>query len=601
MNVYDWMGATESEPPLHEDNSREDPSHRPHTPTTDGDDRQHHGDSSPAGGGRSHEESEHHVEHTIQDPEMIADLTASNESIIEDVRKFFKIHNRGKAFEELDGNARASAAKIYKAIENTFASKEWVDKQTPITGKIKVGDLADRLNINDPVGTVKETFAINESFQEAIIAAQMPLVKELAQVTEKWNPNKLTDQNYEQLRDHLTTMKTMQELVKKPTRSKTSLLDGKNKVDVAPSLNPEETLELGTTILTSMKKDHSRIVATNEEIHRLLDNIWEANHQIERQDGQSPGYNVEAWTKLMDTAFRKIPGSTPESLAAFRQFEDACVAAVIYMERSFKGGKGEVVSNEGIVDTIRKVFDPNKDGKIYDKAESGFLYELEKELKDKYANAGWVKRRGVKEGKITVNGLNLLGKEGDKVVADYIAKTETRRKEKHKVLVPVLDKLEEIVKALDSGAGKDASKMKELNDKLNSVRKYTISKYEFDRTKPREGQIDALTELEVNQLGKQMADLFTKMKADTTLIDRMNGFIQGGASGYRNWKYVETSSYKTLMSQLTASGFKDGEKFLANYESLVEDLIDDVRMGGELQGIKAHLMARFQLLERSVK
>lgn len=381
MNMYEWMDAEEGEAPLHEDDSREDPGHRPQLPESD---------------------TPPQEDRVIPDPEMPTDISVSNESIIEDVRKFFKVHNRGKKFEELDGSDKASASKVYSQIGNTFANKEWLDKQTPIEGKIKVDGLSG-LNFNDPMGTIKETFAINDSFQDAIIAAQMPLVRELGKLTAQWNPNTLTDENYEQLRDHLGTMKSMQETVKKPTRTKTNLLDGKNQQDVAPTLTPDETFALANEILTSMKKDHSRIVQSNEEIHRLLDNVWEAKYQVDREDGHSPSYNPEAWSRLLDAVFLKMPGHIPESMAAFRQFEDACICAVIYMERSFKGGKGVsveefVVSNEGILDAIKSLFKEKPPiVEIHDPE------QLLPKLKETLLNDSWLGKQKFTEGKVRVS------------------------------------------------------------------------------------------------------------------------------------------------------------------------------------------------------
>lgn len=360
MNVYEWMDAEESGPPLHEDDTREDPGHRPQVPTEDGDDtnRQHHGDDSPAGGGRSTEDDDemHCTEHTIQDPHMFEDdLTASNESIIEDVRKFFKFHNRGKDFVELDGDDKANIGKIFRTIEGTFANKEWVAKQTPIAGEIKVGDLADRLNISKPVDTIKETAAINDSFQEAVIAAQLTTVKLLLPYLKLWTPGKLTDAAYEKTKAALSDIKSMPEIVKKPTRAKTNLLDGKTTDEKKAPLTPEETVELAGVILAMMKIDAGRVGEANENISNLLGGFWEAVSDIRREGAHSESYNNEAWDALSQAVFRKLPASIPESMAVFRQFESACIAAVVYMERSFKGGKK--VSNEEFTVSCEGLFD----------------------------------------------------------------------------------------------------------------------------------------------------------------------------------------------------------------------------------------------------
>jgi hypothetical protein len=369
MNVYEWMGATESEPPLHEDDSRENPTHRPQVPHEDDDsNRQHHGDSSPAGGGRVHEEDEHQVDRVIADRHMVEDMTCSNESIIEDVRKFFKFHNRGKDFFELDGNAKASMAKVYANLEKTFGSKEWLEKQTPIKGSIKVGDLADRLNLDNLSGTVQETSAINIAFATSVDNAQLEIIKQLKPLLVGWTPGKLTDKVYEKTRDGLSDVKTVIDVIKKPSRSKTSLLDGKTSDVVKPALTVEEAFELAQTILKCMKDDVARIDGQNDELDRNLGEFFDAHQEIIREDDHSESYNSQAWEKLSSAVIRKLShNGIPEALAAFRQFEGACIAAVIYMERSFKGGKGVSVeefqvSMEGIFDSIIGMFKQKKQG-----------------------------------------------------------------------------------------------------------------------------------------------------------------------------------------------------------------------------------------------
>lgn len=346
MNTFDWMAdQPEEAQPLREDDSREDPSHRPKVPDDgNGPAEDHHGDPVPSQGGRNHDAvnaEPHQQEHTILDPQQQEDLTASNESIIESVRKFFKMHNRGKNFEELDGNTKASMAKVYKNLEATFGSNEWVEKQTSITGEIKVGDLADRIGLDNLVGSIKETAAINDSFQEAIIAAQLTVVREIAQLTSKWNPDKLTDKMYEEVKAKLPSIKSMADLMKKPTRAKTNLITGKQTDEKRAPLTKEETLALAQEIVKAMKADHARILSTNEEIHTLLQKFWDVQYEVRREDAHSESYNTAAWETLIEALARKMPASSPESMAAFRQFEGACVASVIYMERSFRGGKTE--------------------------------------------------------------------------------------------------------------------------------------------------------------------------------------------------------------------------------------------------------------------
>jgi len=404
MNVYEWMGATESEPPMHEDDSREDPTHRPQVPHEDDDNRQHHGDNSPAGGGRVQSETEHQTDRVIQDPEMMTDLTASNESIIEDIRKFFKMHNRGSKFEEMDGNARAGAAKILKSIGDTFANKQWLDKQTPITHKIKVGDLTDRLNLDQMAATIKETYAINASFQNAMQTAQQQVLKQMLPVMKQWGADKITDKVYEATKAMLKEVKPLSEVIKKPTRLKTNLLPGEATAEGRDPMSPEEVLEVATIILNSMKEDSQQIETNSEWIYGELEGFLDAEYEIERNDGHSESYNLEAWMDLCAAVYRKISIDTvPEMMAAFRQFEGACVAAVIYMERSFKGGKGVAVedftiANEGFLDAIKSLFKQKpKDVEV-----KGLDNNVIKQLEDTLLNDSWLKEQTLTTGTVEV-------------------------------------------------------------------------------------------------------------------------------------------------------------------------------------------------------
>lgn len=403
MNVYDWMKSESPDsPPLNEPGTREDPGNRPHVPDDEnGTTRELHSNS---GGGRHTVESEHQTEHVITDPENIS---VSNESIIEDIRKFFKIHNRGKDFVELDGNINAGASKIFATLEKTFANDEWIKKQTPISGKIKVGDLADRLNLDNLLGTIKETAAINDSYQEAVIAAQFVVVKQIQPLMQGLDPKKLTDKAYEKIRDGLSDIKPLTEVIKKPTRSKTNLLTGKVTDDIKQTLTPEETLGLAKEIITAMKQDHSRLMSCNEELERLMGDFFETHWYVRRKGEESESYNTTAWENLCDAVVRKMPGGIPESMAAFRQFEGACVAAVVYMERSFKGGKGvsveeytdPVSSNEGFLDAIKDLFKAKpKDLEIKGGVDKHNL----KQIEDTLLNENWLKRQKFTEGEVTV-------------------------------------------------------------------------------------------------------------------------------------------------------------------------------------------------------
>lgn len=399
MNVYDWMEETEGKPPLNEPGTREDPGNRPHVPDDeDGTTRELH---SNAGGGRVTGDTEQHKEITIVDPED----TVSNEGVIESVRKLFGIHNRGKKFIEIDGNASASIGKIHKTIEGTFASKEWLDKQTPVKHDVKVSDLLEDLNLKNLVSSVQETFAINLSFAQAVDRAQLEVIKHLQPVLKLWDARKLTDKAYEKTSEALNTIPNVLDVIKKPTRTKTNLLPSKGEPTASP-LSTEAMLELATAILTCIKTDVARIENQNDELDQGLGGFSEAHFEIVRNDLESESYNSQAWEKLTTRVLEKLSHSgIQEALQGSRQFSATCIAAVIYMERSIKGGKATVaneqhiVSNEGLIDALKDLFKAKPKELAVD--ESVDKHSIDK-LKDTLLNDSWLKKQTITEGKVTV-------------------------------------------------------------------------------------------------------------------------------------------------------------------------------------------------------
>ena len=396
MNVYDWMKETDNTPPMNEPGTREDPGNRPHVPDEDGDTtRELH---SGAGGGRDPVDGEHQTEHTIADPEQ----TVSNEGIVESVRKLFGVHNRGKKFVELDGNAGASIGKIYKTIEDTFASKEWLDKQTPVKGDVKVGDLLQNIDPKNLTACVQETFAINLSFAQAVDKAQMAVLETLGPVLQLWEPQKLTDKVYDATMKVLSSVSSVNELVKKPTRTRTNLLPSKGEPTAQP-LSIDAILELATTINKCMRTDVSRIDNQGDSLDKAMGGFSEAYYNISRQDSHSESYNNDAWEKLASRVFDKLsPNGVQEALAAMRQFSATCIDCVIYMERSIKGGKVSnesfTVSNEGIFDSIKALFAKKPESLDVKWVDESLKKSFDKTL----LNDAWLDKQKLSTGTVTV-------------------------------------------------------------------------------------------------------------------------------------------------------------------------------------------------------
>lgn len=611
MNVYDWMKENEQpdSPPLNEPGTREDPGNRPHVPDDeDGTTRELH---SNAGGGRVTDTEEHHVEHTIADPyqpvEEEPEETISNEGLIESVRKFFGVHNRGSKFVELDGNASASIGKIYKTIEGTFASKEWLDKQTPVKGDVKVADLLDDINVKSLVSSVQETFAINLAFAQAVDKAQLEVIKALKPALSLWNATNLTDKAYETTLKLLETVPSVSDVIKKPTRTKTNLLPSKGE-PTAPALSIDAILELASTINNCIKTDIGRIDEQGEMLDKYLGVFTEAHYQITREDGASESYNTQAWEKLASRVFSKLShNSIQEAYAAMRQFSATCICAVIYMERSIKGGKVSneefTVSNEGIVDKIMKLFTPGKDKNIHKAMDVISVNVLAKELKDKYANPTWVKRQGVNEGMVSVSAANLVDKKYDAEINEHITALKAERSRLDKSLPPALKALEELISFLPTmTSDKDLAKAREL---LTKAQEFDRLKFQKQKDSSKPGEVPALTEAEVVSKTRALLAVFEQTEVTSNYRSEFERVVKSstpGAHWYRNWQYVESKSRNGLVAKL--SDKVSSEKlnaFLDTYERALTWISANVPGVADLRPIQAHIRARFEQIEKSVK
>lgn len=359
MNVYEWMGATESDPPMHEADTRETPGNRPHLPE------------------ESDDNEMHCTEHTIQDPQMMEDLTHSQESIIEPIRKFFKMHNRGSDYIEIDGNSKANGVQLLQTLEKTYGSKDWLNKQTHKPGQVKVGDLADRINLDKIEATVAETGAINAQFQHAQIQAILTNIKQIKPAVDLLTPPKLSDESFDKLKALLPDLKPITEVIKNPVRNKTSLLTGKVTDESREALKVDEVESIAQAIAKALKDAQLIWEDAGKAIDQLIPAFHETHVAVVDNGAQSKSYNNEAWKELLGAIRRKIFGQgSPDVIAAYRQFEGACLAAVIYMERSFTGGK--TVSKEEYIDTSITV--SNENFSSLEKKLGGFFRHKPKDL-----------------------------------------------------------------------------------------------------------------------------------------------------------------------------------------------------------------------------
>lgn len=607
MNVYDWMKENEhpDAPPLNEPGTREDPGNRPHVPgDDDGTTRELH---SNAGGGRVHEAEEHHVEHTIADPEQAVEETISNEGIVANVRKFFKVHNRGSQYVEMDGNQRADGVQLQKMLKDTYCNDAWLKDQTHRPGQVKVGDLADRINLDKIEQTVIETGAINAQFQSAQITAMAANMKLLKPALDKIKGKDLPDEAYIELKELAHNLSPSANNIKLPNKSKTNLITGKPTDEKREALSLEEVKSVAAAVLKALDESHAIWNDGGDTIDSIAPGYPGLYFAVLQNKASSKTYNNQAWQDLMATLHRKLFSGSPDVMQAYRTFENACIAAVTYMERSFTGSKVSneefTISNEGIVDKIMKLFTPGKDKDIYKSVDAVSVNVLAKELKEKYANPTWVKRQGVKEGMVSVSAANLVDKKYDAEINEHITALKAERSRLDKTLPSALKALGELISFLPTmTSDKDLAKAREL---LTKAQEFDRLKFQKQRDSSKPGEVPALTEAEVVSKTRALLAVFEQTEVTSNYRSEFERVVKSstpGANWYRNWQYVESKSRNGLVAKL--NGKVSSEKlntFLDTYERALTWISANVPGVADLRPIQAHIRARFEQIEKSVK
>lgn len=613
MNVYDWMKENEhpDAPPLNEPGTREDPGNRPHVPgDDDGTTRELH---SNAGGGRVHEAEEHHVEHTIADPEQAVEESVSNEGLIESVRKLFGVHNRGK-YIQVDGDSKARYRNLEDELKTSFADPAWVKQQTPIKGDINVKDISEKANLDDLVSALNDTYSIciraNNAMNEALKKFYTSLKPGLDLFAKAGGIN---DKAYETLKELVGNTKPASELYKGPQSIKSNQV-GRTK-DTMPAMPQEEMVSIGSLVaklLANLNETWLEQASMMERVSPALVDpeftqyIWAESSDIEHNEKASQ-YNSEAWRALGQAIDRKANYGVPVVMQATRQFEDACLAAIVYMERSIKGGKVSneefTVSNEGIVDKIMKLFTPGKDKDIYKSVDAVSVNVLAKELKEKYANPTWVKRQGVKEGMISLSAANFVDKKYDAEINEHITALKAERSRLDKTLPSALKALGELIAFLPTmTSDKDLAKAREL---LIKAQEFDRVKFQTQRDTSKPGEVPALTEEEVVSKTRALLAVFEQTEVTSNYRSEFERIVKSstpGANWYRNWQYVESKSRNGLVAKL--NGKVSTEKlnaFLDTYERALTWISNNVPGVADLRPIQAHIRARFEQIEKSVK
>ena len=407
MNTYEWMTATDggNEPPLHEDDTRENPTHRPQVPVEDTDTtREHHGNP-------DQQEEPHEPFRSIEDPTE----QVSNEGIVESVRKLIGIHNRGKGFKSMEEIDPRSIRGYMSDIEKTFASTEWLDKQTPVKGEIKAAGISEYLNPDDILGSLKKANAsmtqIVNSMGEASRKFHMQIKPAMELIGSNCN---LTDEAYEKLNSLLNETKPLSELYRGPT--KLSIEVGE-KTDSIPPIPMDKIPEVAKELIECFTNFHHVIddyMAIGKSINpamdsKFLDVIYAGRDFGDGFDFKTKGgYKESTWAELGQKMARKTNlAQIPAYENAYELFTKVLHAAALYMDRSIKGGK-VTVSNEGIFDVIRSIFGGKPKELDVDYIGNG----IDKQFEQTLFNQEWLKKQKFTEGKVTIK-FPKAGASGD--------------------------------------------------------------------------------------------------------------------------------------------------------------------------------------------
>lgn len=349
MNVYDWMKENDhpDSPPLNEPGTREDPSNKPHIPDTINDDgtRELHSD---AGGGRVKNEEEHHQERTIADPDQSTEETVSNEGLVSSVRKLFGLHNRGRGYSHVDGDDKARFRNVENELKTTFADPSWVNNQTPIKGEVNTKDISEKCDLKDVASSINMAFdscvKLHNAKMEALKKFYAQLKPGLDLIAKK---NGISDPAYDTLKKELSAAKPTSELYRGPSAPKVNA----SPVDKLPPMPLKEMVDIGRLVTEKLnslnellmgERDTIISISKGMDVDEFTQYMWSESSDINHRENKT-SYTYEAWRALGKGIEMKAVGGVAGPYMAKKQFEETCIAAVIYMERSIKGGK---VSNE---------------------------------------------------------------------------------------------------------------------------------------------------------------------------------------------------------------------------------------------------------------
>lgn len=301
-------------------------------------------------------------------------MTISNEGIVEGIRQFFGLHNRGGDYVELEGKTGQALQNLTTQLARTYGNTDWLSKQSPVKGTVKADDLSKSVDLSNIQGSLDAAASINmqinNAYTEAVRKVYTSLKPGLDLVGSACN---LTDEAFETLKQLVAETKPVSELYKGPASVKPLGSEATDKVEaLSTDKMPELTKaaikhlnEIGNRQLDHLESISSVSKAFDGDFLQLISEMTfleavSSDKGFELRNNKSK-YNQDAWVALGCSIHRKVsPVSIPAVKATNDQLNAALSAAVAYMERSLAGSSVSnedfTVANEGIVDTILDFF-----------------------------------------------------------------------------------------------------------------------------------------------------------------------------------------------------------------------------------------------------
>lgn len=236
----------------------------------------------------------------------------SNESIIESVKKFLGLSNKGKGIEMTRKDKQLGHIKMaMQDLRYTFASPSWMDKQTYHTGKIKSDGIIEHLVNGDAEQTLRGS--------EVFLKAYAEWHKQVRTYLEK------VDKEVKAGKDGKSIARPKYNKIKLPETGGTGELE---------ALTQKQALRLGKEIM----KQFMQLKESYRSDSGLISLPMPKGY-----DSQDEFFNAEGFKEQ------------------YEEYKKRTIAVLRYIDRSIKGKISvESISNEGIFDTIKRMFGGGK-------------------------------------------------------------------------------------------------------------------------------------------------------------------------------------------------------------------------------------------------